>query len=329
MYNLRILAIVLFTSVLAACGTVQNKYQLEDDDAYFSRKQSGKQATITPDVDINKIMQQYPSKVNEGTFDNRPSDINPNAAQAYGKYRADTDSLYKKNPQLATNYNPYKAPVFDEREEARRLRRLNNLYNNNYSNSSWGYNNYNYGWNNYRYNRWNSYTPSWSFGFGLNPFNNFNYGFGYNSGWGFNSFYNPYNSYGWGGAYHNPLNSWGYGYGPFYGSYSPYYGGYNPYYGSYYPYYAPVIIDNKPAAPAPVNRPRIVNGSDIPPTNNVVAGAVNTAPRPGQLMERGSQPATDVNPTLPSQSYNNEATLKRDESGYVPDSSLFKVAPLL
>lgn len=324
MYNLRILAIVLFTSVLAACGTVQNKYQLEDDDAYFSRKQSGKQATITPDVDINKIMQQYPSKVNEGTFDNRPSDINPNAAQAYGKYRADTDSLYKKNPQLATNYNPYKAPVFDEREEARRLRRLNNLYNNNYSNSSWGYNNYNYGWNNYRYNRWNSYTPSWSFGFGLNPFNNFNYGFGYNSGWGFNSFYNPYNSYGWGGAYHNPLNSWGYGYGPFYGSYSPYYGGYNPYYGSYYPYYAPVIIDNKPAAPAPVNRPRIVNGSDIPPTNNVVAGAVNTAPRPGQLMERGSQPATDVNPTLPSQSYNNGATLKRDESGtyqYTPPAN--------
>jgi len=308
MNNLRILSIVLFTSVLVACGTVQNKYQLEDDDAYFSRKQSGKQAFITPDVDINKIMQQYPSKVNEGTFDNRPTDVNPNAAMAYGKYRADTDSLYKKNPQLATNYNPYKAPVFDEREEARRLRILNNLYNNNYSNSYWGYNNY--GWNNYGYSRWNIYSPSWSFGFGMSPFNNFNYGFGYNLGWGNNNFCNPFNNFGWGSSYYN---NWGFC--PFYGSNNPYYGGYNPYYGSYYPYYNPVIIDNKPSAPAPINRPRVMSGSDIPPTSNGVVGGVNATPRPGQLLERGSVPAKDVN-TMPSQSFNNGgATLKRDESG--------------
>ena len=320
MNNLRILTIVLFTGVLAACGTVQNKYQLEDDDAYFSRKQSGRQTIITPDVDINKIMQQYPSKVNEGTFNNRPTDANPNAELAYGKYRANTDSLYKKNPQLASNYNPYKAPVFDEREEARRLRRLNNLYNNNYSNSSWGYNNYNNGWNNYGYNRWNSYTPGWSFGFGMSPFNSFNYGFGYNSGWGNNNYYNPYNNFGWGGSYYN---NWGYS--PFYGSYNPYYGGYNPFYGSYYPYYSPVIIDNKPSTPAPINRPRVMSGSDIPPTNNGVAGGVSTTPRPGQLIERGSQPAIDVNTNVPSQSHNNGgATLKRDESGtyqYTPPSN--------
>lgn len=46
MNNLRILTIVLFISVLAACGTVQNKYQLEDDDAYFSRKQSEKKPSL-------------------------------------------------------------------------------------------------------------------------------------------------------------------------------------------------------------------------------------------------------------------------------------------
>jgi hypothetical protein len=318
MNNLRILSIVLFTGVLAACGTVQNKYQLEDDDAYFSRKQSGKQAIITPDVDINKIMQQYPSKVNEGTFDNRPTDANPNAAMAYGKYRAETDSLYKKNPHLASNYNPYKAPVFDEREEARRLRRLNNLYNNNYSNSLWGYNNY--GWNNYGYNRWNSYSPGWSFGFGMSPFNNFNYGFGYNSGWGNNIFHNPFNNFGWGGSYYNNC-----GYDPFYGSHNPYFGGCNPYYGSYYPYYSPVIIDSKPSAPAPINRPRVMSGSDIPPTSNGDAGTVNTTPRAGQLMERGIQPAIDVNTNVTSQSYNNSgAKLIRDESGsyqYTPPTN--------
>jgi hypothetical protein len=53
-----------------------------------------------------------------------------------------------------------------------------------------------------------------------------------------------------------------------------YYGGYNPgIIGSYYPYYTPAIIDNKPSVPAPVNRPRVMNGSDIPPTSNGVAGA--------------------------------------------------------
>ncbi len=319
MNNLRILTIVLFISVLAACGTVQNKYQLEDDDAYFSRKQSEKKAIITPDVDINKIMQQYPSKVNEGTFDNRPIDVNPNAAMAYRKYRADTDTVYEKNPQLAANYNLYKAPVFDEREEARRLRRLNNLYNNNYSNSSWGFNNYNhFGWNNYGYNRWNNYSPGWNFGLGLGPFNNFNYGFGYNSGWGNSNFYNPFNNFGWGGSYYN---DWGYC--PFYGSYNPYFGGYNPYFGNYYPFYNPITIDHKPSGPAPINRPRVMNGSDIPPTINGVKSGVSA--RPGQLMERGSQPATDANTNVPSQSYNNRgATLIRDESGtyqYSPPSN--------
>ena len=321
MNNLRILSIVLFTGVLAACGTVQNKYQLEDDDAYFSRKQKGQQAIITPDVDLNKIMQKYPSKVNEGTFDNRPNNANPNASFAYGKYRTDTDSLYKKNPQLASNYNPYKAPVFDEREEARRSRRLNNLYNNSYSNSSWGYNNY--GWNNYGYGGWNSYTPGWNLGFGMSPFNNFNNGFGCNSVWGNCNFYNPFNNFGWGGSYFSPFNSWGYS--PFYPSYNPYFGGYNPYYGAHYPFYNPIIIDNKPSGPPTINRPRVMSGSDIPPTSNGLTGGVNTTSRPGQIMERGSQPNNDANTNVPSQSNNNAGgTLKRDESGtyqYTPPTN--------
>jgi hypothetical protein len=59
-----------------------------------------------------------------------------------------------------------------------------------------------------------------------------------------------------------------------------------------------------------------MSGSDIPPTSNGVAGGVNTTPRPGQLIERGSQPAPEINSNVPSQSYNNGgATLKRDESG--------------
>jgi hypothetical protein len=66
-----------------------------------------------------------------------------------------------------------------------------------------------------------------------------------------------------------------------------------------------------------------MNGSDIPPTINGVTGGVSA--RPGQLMERGSQPATDANTNLPSQSYNNRgATLIRDESGtyqYSPPSN--------
>jgi hypothetical protein len=321
MNNLRILSIVLLTGVLLACGTVQNKYQLEDDDAYFSRKQKGQQAIITPDVDLNKIMQKYPSKVNEGTFDNRPNNANPNASFAYGKYRTDTDSLYKKNPQLASNYNPYKAPVFDEREEARRSRRLNNLYNNSYSNSSWGYNNY--GWNNYGYGGWNSYTPGWNLGFGMSPFYNFNNGFGCNSIWGNCNFYNPFNNFGWGGSYFSPFNSWGYS--PFYPSYNPYFGGYNPYYGAHYPFYNPIIIDNKPSGPPTINRPRVMSGSDIPPTSNGLTGGVNTTSRPGQIMERGSQPNNDANTNVPSQSNNNAgATLKRDESGtyqYTPPTN--------
>ncbi len=321
MNNLRILSIVLLTGVLLACGTVQNKYQLEDDDAYFSRKQKGQQAIITPDVDLNKIMQKYPSKVNEGTFDNRPNNANPNASFAYGKYRTDTDSLYKKNPQLASNYNPYKAPVFDEREEARRSRRLNNLYNNSYSNSSWGYNNY--GWNNYGYGGWNSYTPGWNLGFGMSPFYNFNNGFGCNSVWGNCNFYNPFNNFGWGGSYFSPFNSWGYS--PFYPSYNPYFGGYNPYYGAHYPFYNPIIIDNKPSGPPTINRPRVMSGSDIPPTSNGLTGGVNTTSRPGQIMERGSQPNNDANTNVPSQSNNNAgATLKRDESGtyqYTPPTN--------
>jgi hypothetical protein len=65
---------------------VQNKYQLEEDDAYFSRRQSGKQTGQgTPNVDLNKIMQQYPSKVNEGTFDNRPTETEYKCCYAYVK----------------------------------------------------------------------------------------------------------------------------------------------------------------------------------------------------------------------------------------------------
>lgn len=299
MFNLRLFTIIMLTIIVSACGTAQNRYQLEDDDAYFSRKYSEKKAVITPDVDVNKIMQQYPSKINEGTFDNRPSETNQNAAMAYGKYRAETDSLYQKNPQLSTNYNPYKAPIFDEREEAKRLRRLNQMYNNNYRNSYWG-NNY-YGRNNYGYNRWNSYSHGWGIGFGMNSF------IGFNSGWG-------YNNYGWGGSYYSPFNSWGYN--PFYNGYNSYYGGYNSYYGSYYPtYYSPVIIDNKPSVPAPINRPRMMSGSDVPPTNNGTSGTVNTTPRTGQLMERANPSQVDVNTINPTQTNNGGATLKRDEVG--------------
>ncbi len=311
MNNLRLLLGLLFIA-LASCGTVQNKYQIESDDAYFSRKESNTKNIIIPNVDVNKIMQEYPSKIKEGTFDNRPSITNSNAASAYAKYRSDTDSIYKYNPQLASNYNPYKAPVFDEREEARKQRRLNRIYNNNNRRIYYG-NNSAYG-----YNRYNNYSSGWGMGLGFNLFNGFSTGFGYNNGWGFNTtwnngynnYYNPFNIYGCANNYYgyNPYNYYN-GYG-----YNPYYNGYNYY---HQPYYQPVIIDNKTQAPAPANHPRVMVGSDVPPANNGTIITPNM-PRAGQLMEmpNNNQPSTPAN--------NGAATLRQNQNGiyqYTPPAN--------
>jgi uncharacterized membrane protein YgcG len=286
--------LAIFTSALfiSSCALLNQPVSADDDLYFSSTDNSNKGKTIIPNVDIDKIKRDFPSKADtnkpEG-YNNDNGTANPNAESGYLIYKSNQDSLYKIHPELSAAYQAYKMPPFSlrdeyllakaERKQQRRLARLNNRrYYNNYNNFGY-YNDFN---NNNGFNNGFGYNNGWgncgfgpSINFGYNNYNGWNsgIGFGFNN-FGFNSFYNPYFCSPYGYNYYNPF------------SYNNYY---NPYgYYNYYPHYnnGGNYLPESPNRNPSQSRPRQVIGTNLPATNG---GTIdNPNPNPLKTIKRSS-----------------------------------------
>lgn len=273
-------ASLVFT--LSSCISTAQFNNAEDDVYYSPRANNRKQPVMVPEVNVDEIIKKNPPQYGQPT--NRVDDVtpNPNAAEGYRAYRAQQDSLYKKDPTLSGYYVNPNLPNSETDEITRRNN--NRWFRRSFNGSRWNNWNYGLGWNSW-------YGPGFSVGY---------------NNWGFDNFWG--NNWGWNTGY--PFNSWGCS--PFYNNWNSGFGFYNPYFNNYWgnPWYGygyggyPHYYDNTNSGSGntgnqPISRPRPSVGSSAPPVD--ILNQPNTSGgRNYQAYPQNSSNA--VNPAIPANS---------------------------